>query len=188
MRRCCGYRLCQNIAMHRVLIFLSSLCFCSLIAPAAEIMPPEAEQRIAREIYKEMIEVKSGFSTGSTTPIAESVASRFKAAGFPVSDIFVGGAIPGKANVVVRYHGTGERKPILLLAHIDVVEAKREDWSFDPFVFLEKDGYFYGRGTADDKAQAAIWVAALLRFKRENYRPNRDLILALTADEEGGGP
>ena len=151
-------------------------------------MPPEAEQRIAREIYKEMIEVKSGFSTGSTTPIAESVASRFKAAGFPVSDIFVGGAIPGKANVVVRYHGTGERKPILLLAHIDVVEAKREDWSFDPFVFLEKDGYFYGRGTADDKAQAAIWVAALLRFKRENYRPNRDLILALTADEEGGGP
>jgi acetylornithine deacetylase/succinyl-diaminopimelate desuccinylase-like protein len=77
---------------------------------------------------------------------------------------------------------------MLLLAHIDVVEAKREDWSFDPFVFLEKDGYFYGRGTADDKAQAAVWVATLLRFKREGYRPDRDLILALTADEEGGGP
>src|SRR5262249_30620166 len=84
-------------------------------------------------------------------------------------------------------HGAGARKPILLLAHIDVVEAKREDWSFDPFVLLEKDGYFYGRGTVDDKAQAAVWVATLLRFKRENYKPDRDMILALTADEESGG-
>jgi acetylornithine deacetylase/succinyl-diaminopimelate desuccinylase-like protein len=167
------------------LAFLSLLV---LSTRAAEIMPPDAEQRLAREIYKQMIEVKSGFTTGTTTPIAESVAARFKAAGFPASDVFVGGAIPAKANVVVRYHGTGARKPILLLAHIDVVEAKREDWTVDPFVFLEKDGYFYGRGTADDKAQAAVWVATLLRFKREGYRPDRDLILALTADEEGGGP
>ena len=90
--------------------------------------------------------------------------------------------------MVVRYHGSGARKPILLLAHIDVVEAKREDWTTDPFVFLEKDGYFYGRGTADDKAQAAVWVANLLRYKREGFLPDRDLILALTADEEGGGP
>ena len=155
---------------------------------AADVMPPEADQRLAREIYKQMIEVKSGFTTGATTPIAESVAARFRAAGFPASDIFVGGAIPTKANVVVRYHGSGTRKPILLLAHTDVVEARREDWSVDPFVFLEKDGYFYGRGTADDKAQAAVWVATLLRFKREGYKPDRDLILALTADEEGGGP
>jgi acetylornithine deacetylase/succinyl-diaminopimelate desuccinylase-like protein len=155
---------------------------------AADMMPPEAEQRLAREIYKQMIEVKSGFTTGSTTPIAESVAARFKAAGFPVSDIFVGGAIPTKANVVVRYRGTGARKPILLLAHIDVVEARREDWTVEPFTLLERDGFFYGRGTADDKAQAAVWVATLLRFKREGYKPDRDLILALTADEEGGGP
>jgi acetylornithine deacetylase/succinyl-diaminopimelate desuccinylase-like protein len=155
---------------------------------AADTMPPEAEQRLAREIYKQMIEVKSGFTTGSTTPIAESVAGRFRAAGFPPSEIFVGGAIPTKANVVVRYRGTGARKPILLLAHTDVVEARREDWTVDPFIFLEKDGYFYGRGTADDKAQAAVWVATLLRFKREGYKPDRDLILALTADEEGGGP
>jgi acetylornithine deacetylase/succinyl-diaminopimelate desuccinylase-like protein len=173
----------HNGAMRLALVSL--VC---LSAWAADIMPPEAEQRLAREIYKQMIEVKSGFSTGSTTPIAESVAARFKAAGFPASDIFVGGAIPTKANVVVRYHGTGARKPMLLLAHIDVVEALREDWTVDPFVFLEKDGYFYGRGTADDKAQAAVWVATLLRFKRENYKPDRDLILALTADEEGGGP
>jgi acetylornithine deacetylase/succinyl-diaminopimelate desuccinylase-like protein len=167
---------------------LALLALCGLSAWAADHLPPESEQKLAREIYKEMIEVKSGFSTGATTPIAESVAQRFKAAGFPASDIFVGGVIPTKGNVVVRYHGTGARKPILLLAHIDVVEAKREDWSVDPFVFLEKDGYFYGRGTADDKAQAAVWVATLLRFKREGYRPDRDLILALTADEEGGGP
>lgn len=175
--------LCHNVAMRVAL-----LCICSLSAWAAETMPPESEQRLAREIYKEMIEVKSGFSTGSTTPIAEAVARRFKAAGFPPSDVFVGGVIPTKGNVVVRYRGTGARKPILLLAHIDVVEAKREDWTVDPFVFLEKDGYFYGRGAADDKAQAAVWVATLLRLKREGYRPDRDLILALTADEEGGGP
>src|SRR5579864_9198363 len=142
--------------------------FCALVL-AADTMPPAAEQRLAREIYKQMIEVKSGFTSGSTTPIAESVAARFKAAGFPAPDIFVGGAIPTKANVVVRYRGTGARKPILLVAHIDVVEARREDWSVDPFVLLEKDGYFYGRGTADDKAQAAVWVATL-RLKREDRK------------------
>ena len=167
---------------------LALIALLGISAWAADLMPPVAEQQLAREIYKQMIEVKSGFTTGSTTPIAESVAARFKAAGFPASDIFVGGAIPTKANVVVRYHGTGAHKPILLLAHTDVVEALRSDWSVDPFTFLEKDGFFYGRGTADDKAQAAVWVATLLRFKREGFKPDRDLILALTADEEGGGP
>lgn len=151
-------------------------------------LPPEADQHLAREIYKEMIEVNSGFSTGSTTPIAEAVAKRLKAAGFPDSDVFVGGVIPKKGNLVVRYHGTGARKPILLLAHIDVVEAKREDWSLDPFQLTEKDGYFYGRGTGDDKAQASIWIANLIRYKREGFTPDRDIIVALTADEEGGGP
>jgi len=153
-----------------------------------DLMPPAAEQRLAREIYKEMVESKSGFSSGATTPIAAAVAARLKGEGFAEGDIFVGGARPEKANIVVRYHGTGARKPILLLAHTDVVEAKREDWSTDPFEFIEKDGYFYGRGTADDKAQAAVWVANLIRYKREGFRPDRDLIVALTADEEGGGP
>jgi len=151
-------------------------------------LPPEADRPLARDIYKEIIEIKSGFTTGATTPVAEAVAARLKAAGFPNSDIFVGGAIPKKANIVVRYHGTGKRKPILLLAHTDVVEAKREDWSMDPFTFIEKDGYYYGRGTSDDKAQAAIWIANLIRYKREGFKPDRDLIVALTADEEGGGP
>ena len=151
-------------------------------------LPPEADQRLAHDIYREIIEIKSGFSTGATTPVAQAVAKRLRAAGFSDSDIFMDGASPTKANLVVRYRGTGKLKPILLLAHTDVVEAKREDWSMDPFVFTEKDGFFYGRGTADDKAQAAVWIANLLRYKREGYKPDRDIIVALTADEEGGGP
>jgi acetylornithine deacetylase/succinyl-diaminopimelate desuccinylase-like protein len=116
------------------------------------------------------------------------MAKRFLDAGFPREDVVVAGAAPHKGNVVVRYRGTGKAKPLLLLAHLDVVEAKREDWSVDPFTLLEKDGYFYGRGTGDDKAQAAIWVASLIRYRQEGFRPSRDLIVALTADEEGGGP
>ena len=155
---------------------------------AADVLPPPAERTLSRDIFKQLIEIKSGFTTGSTTPVAEALAARLKAAGFPSADIFIGGAAPHKANLVVRYHGTGVHRPILLLAHSDVVEAKREDWSFDPFVFGEHDGYFYGRGTSDDKAQAAVWIANLIRYKREGFKPNRDMIVAITADEEGGGP
>src|SRR5271170_7693492 len=166
---------------------LSIFVFSGLAAAAA--MPPPEDKQLAHDVYKEMIEIKSGTQTGATTPVAQAMAARFRAAGFPESDIFLGGPTPGKWNLVVRYHGAGARKPLLLLAHTDVVEAKREDWSpeFDPFKFTEKDGYYYGRGTSDDKAQAAIWVANLLRYKREGFKPDRDLILALTADEEGGG-
>jgi len=165
-----------------------TLALAPLVCFAASNMPPEAEQRLAHDIYREIVEIKSGYSTGSTTPVAEAVARHLRTAGFQDSDIFLGGAIPTKANLVVRYHGTGKLKPILLLAHTDVVEAKREDWSLDPFTFTEKDGYYYGRGTADDKAQAAVWIANLIRYKREGYYPDRDIIVALTADEEGGGP
>jgi acetylornithine deacetylase/succinyl-diaminopimelate desuccinylase-like protein len=161
---------------------------CTAMTLAAQTMPPPAEQQLAHDIYKEFVEIQSGFTTGATTPVVEAAAKRLKAAGFPDSDIFIGGAIPTKANLVVRYHGTGARKPMLLLAHTDVVEAKREDWSMDPFKFVERDGFFYGRGTSDDKAQAAVWIANLIRYKREGYKPDRDIIVALTADEEGGGP
>ena len=170
--------------MWRPLLLAVSLGRCF----AGDVMPPPADRALARDIFKQIIEIKSGFTTGSTTPVAEALAARLKVAGFPASDIFVGGAAPHKANLVVRYHGTGVHKPLLLLAHSDVVEAKREDWSFDPFVFAERDGYFYGRGTSDDKAQAAVWIATLIRFKREGFKPNRDIIVAITADEEGGGP
>ena len=154
----------------------------------AQTMRPEDEKNLARAIYKEFIEIQSGYTTGATTPVAEAAAARLKAAGFPASDIFVGGADPKKANLVVRYRGTGARKPILLLAHTDVVEAKPEDWTTNPFQFVEKDGFFYGRGTGDDKAQAAVWIANLIQYKREGFKPDRDIIVALTADEEGGGP
>ena len=158
-------------------------------APAsAQTTRPAPEQALARAIYKEFIEIPSGFTTGATTPVARAAAARLKAAGFPDADVHVDGPNPRKANLVVRYHGTGARKPLLLLAHTDVVEAKREDWSMDPFQLIEKDGYFYGRGTGDDKAQAAVWIANLIQYKAEGFTPDRDIIVALTADEEGGGP
>ena len=154
----------------------------------AQITRPEVERKLAHDIYKEFVEIQSGFTSGATTPVTEAAAVRLRAAGFSESDIFVGGANPKKANLVVRYHGTGALKPILLLAHIDVVEAKREDWSMEPFQLTERDGFFYGRGTGDDKAQAAIWISNLIQYKKEGFKPDRDIIVALTADEEGGGP
>src|SRR6478609_2006014 len=155
---------------------------------AADLMPPLADRQLTRAIFQQLVEIKSGYTTGATTPAAEAMAARLREAGFPESDIFLGGASPKKFNLVVRYHGSGTRKPLLLLAHTDVVEAKREDWSLDPFQFTERDGYFYGRGTLDDKAQATVWIANLIRYKREGFHPDRDIIVALTADEEGGGP
>lgn len=146
-------------------------------------------QQLAREIYKELIEINTGVTTGNITTAALAMARRFKAAGIPDSDIFVGGPRPEKHNVVARIRGrnTG-RKPIILLAHIDVVEALKADWSadLDPFVFTERDGYYYGRGTADDKAMASIFVANAYRLRQEGYVPDRDIIIALTADEESG--
>jgi len=140
----------------------------------------------AREIFKQLVEINTTDSVGSTTVAAEAMAARFRAAGFPEADIKVLGPNPRKGNLVVRYRGNGSKRPMILLAHLDVVEAKREDWSFDPFTLTEKDGYLYGRGTADDKTMAAVFVANLLRLKSEGFVPSRDLILTLTADEEGG--
>jgi len=169
----------------------SSIIFTAIllsVSASAQTTRPDSEKQLAHDIYKQFVEIQSGYTTGATTPVAEAAAARLKAAGFSDSDIFLGGAIPTKGNIVVRYHGTGTAKPILLLAHIDVVEAKREDWSTDPFQFIEKDGFFYGRGTSDDKAQAAIWIANLIQYQKEGFKPDRDIIVALTADEEGGGP
>jgi acetylornithine deacetylase/succinyl-diaminopimelate desuccinylase-like protein len=141
---------------------------------------------LAREIFKELIEINTTDSSGSTTSAAEAMAARLRAAGFPASDMQVIGPNARKGNLVMRMHGSDEGRSILLLAHTDVVEARREDWSMDPFTFIERDGYFYGRGTTDMKDMAAAWVTTLIRFKREGFTPARDLILALTADEEGG--
>ncbi len=152
----------------------------------AQTAPLSAHQQMTREIFQQLIEINTTDSVGNTTTAAEAMAARLKAAGFPADDIKVLGPNPRKGNLVFRYRGTGTRKPLLLLAHLDVVEALREDWSFDPFKFLEKDGYYYGRGTIDDKAMAAIFIANLIRYKQEGFKPDRDLIVALTTDEEGG--
>ncbi len=170
--------------MSRFLLVALALAPCF----AADLMPPLADQQLTRSIFQQLVQIQSGYTSGATTPAAEAMAARLREAGFPESDIFLGGASPKKSNLVVRYHGSGARKPLLLLAHTDVVEAKREDWSLDPFQFIERDGYFYGRGTLDDKAQATVWIANLIRYKREGFHPDRDIIVALTADEEGGGP
>jgi acetylornithine deacetylase/succinyl-diaminopimelate desuccinylase-like protein len=149
----------------------------------------QPHQQLARDIYKELIEINTGVSTGNITTAANAMARRFRDAGIPEADIFVGGPRPEKFNVVARIRGRNSgRRPIVLLAHIDVVEALKADWSadLDPFVFTERDGYYYGRGTADDKAMASIFVANAFRFKTEGYLPDRDIIIALTADEESG--
>ncbi len=146
----------------------------------------EEMNALAREILKQLIEINTTDSVGNTTTAAEPMAARLRAAGYAEKDVVVLGPNARKGNVVARLHGTGRHKPLLLIAHLDVVEARREDWTTDPFQFVEKDGYFYGRGTSDIKGGDAILVANFIRWKREGFVPDRDLILALTADEEGG--
>lgn len=157
------------------------------VSPSAA-QDPGQHDRAARDILKQLIEINTTDSSGSTTKAADAMAARLKAAGFPAADVLVLGPNARKGNLVARLRGRGAGKPILLLAHLDVVEARKEDWSqgLEPFVFTERDGFFYGRGTSDDKGHAAIWIANLIRYKQEGFVPERDLIVALTADEEGG--
>lgn len=146
-----------------------------------------ADQRLAREIFQELIEINTTHSAGDTTRAAEAMAARLRLVGFPDSDVQVTGPGPRNRNLVARLRGTGRRPPILFLAHLDVVEARPEDWSMDPFKLNERDGFFYGRGTSDIKDGAAILIADFVRMKQDGFRPDRDLIIALTAGEESGG-
>ncbi len=140
---------------------------------------------LLREIYQELVEIDTSPS-GSTAPAAEALAARLSREGFPEEDVHVLGNRPERSNLVARLRGRGTQPPILLLAHLDVVEALREDWTYDPFTLSEIGGYFYGRGTLDDKSMCAIWIANLIRLKREGWMPDRDIIVALTAGEEQG--
>ena len=159
----------------------AALLLAPAAAQAAELTPA---QQAFRQIYQELVEINTTDSIGDTAKAAEAMAVRLRTAG--LADVQVLSSGPRKGNLVARLRGTGARKPILLMAHLDVVEALASDWSFDPFKLTEKDGYFYGRGTGDDKFMAATFVANLIRYKQENFTPNRDIILALETDEEIG--
>jgi acetylornithine deacetylase/succinyl-diaminopimelate desuccinylase-like protein len=149
---------------------------------AAEALSPQ--QRFAFDIYKELVEINTVTATGDTARAAEAMAARLKAAGFADDDIHVFSPAPHKGNLVARLRGSGARKPILLVAHLDVVPADVVDWTTDPFKLTENDGYYYARGTGDDKYMAAAFVNNLIRYKQEGYKPDRDIIVALETDEE----
>src|SRR5258707_14206813 len=164
------------------------VAFPALAAPPQDIQA--GEQRF-RELYKELVETNTTLSAGSCTLAAERMAARLKAAGFPDSDLtfFAAPDHPKEGGLVAIYPGKDPKaKAVLLLAHIDVVEARREDWTRDPFTLVEEGGYFYARGAADDKAQAAIWVDTLIRYRQEGFHPKHTLKMALTCGEEGGAP
>jgi len=150
--------------------------------------PPEATKAIARELLKGLVEINSTHSFGSTVA-AEWVASRLRAAGFPSEDLTLIAPPdqPDRGNLIIRLHGRGKGRPLLFISHLDVVEAMKEDWSVDPFLLTEQEGYLYGRGTYDIKGDDAALVASLVRLKTEGYIPDRDIVIALTADEETFG-
>ena len=163
---------------------LISLIFSLPLASSAQV--DSSGQQLALSIFHQLIEINTTQSVGSTTTAAQAMEQRFLDAGFPQQDLFLGGVNDRNGNLVVRYHGTGAKPPILFICHLDVVEAPREKWHTDPFKFVEKDGFYYGRGTQDMKDNDAILVASFILMHKQHYRPDRDLILALTADEEGG--
>src|SRR5258706_447895 len=160
-------------------------CLVSLAEPV-HAQTLTAQQQLAVDIYKELVEINTVTETGDTGRAADAMAARLRAAAFDAADVQVFKPAPRKGNLVARLRGAGVRKPILLLAHLDVVEALPADWSFDPFKLTETDGYYYGRGSGDDKFMAATFVTNLIRYKQEGFRPDRDIILALETDEEIG--
>lgn len=167
----------------------TTLLLAAAIDPAAQLHAQQADtqnRQLAHDIFQQLIEINTTDSVGSTTVAAQAMQKRLLEAGFPAADVQLLGPNDRKGNLVVRYRGTGAKKPILIIAHLDVVEALREDWTTDPFKFVEKEGFYYGRGTQDMKEDDALFVADFIRLWKEGYKPDRDIILALTADEEGG--
>ncbi|MGD8416947.1 MAG: M20/M25/M40 family metallo-hydrolase [Pseudomonadales bacterium] len=164
-----------------------AIAFGLLLPSAVSAAELTEHQQLAHDIFKELIEINTTDSVGDNTAAARAMAARLIDAGFPEEDVRVIVPAERKGNLVARLRSPAPlHRPILLLAHLDVVEANPEDWTVPPFQFLERDGYYYGRGTTDDKDEAAIYTANMIRMQEEGYRPNRDIILALTADEEGG--
>ena len=167
-------------------LLLSTVLCGTAVAQAPQL--PEQDRVLARQIFKEFVETNSQDSNGSVTAVSEAARKEFLKAGFDPNDLILAGPNDRKQNLVVRYHGAAgsKLKPILIIGHTDVVEARRSDWTLDPYTLTEKDGYFYGRGTQDMKDGDADVVESFIRMHREGYVPDRDIVLALTADEEGG--
>ncbi|MGH7592513.1 MAG: M20/M25/M40 family metallo-hydrolase [Gemmatimonadales bacterium] len=163
---------------------LPGLCLVLATTPLSAQAPSEAAQREAREILTAMVSMNTSLQHGDVTPLAEELAARFRRAGVPAADVQVIGPEARNKNLVVRLRGKPGSKPVLFLAHLDVVDALRGDWSLEPFALTEKDGWLYGRGTADDKGPAATLMAGALALVRSRAVPNRDIILALTSGEE----
>ena len=173
--------------MRRVWIWLGTALLTSMLTTNGAGAQTRTEyQQLAHDIIRQLIEINTTDSVGNVTTAAEAMAKRLRESGFDEKDIQTAGPRDNKKNLIVRYRGTGARKPVLFIGHLDVVEARREDWTTDPFTLVEKDGYFYGRGAEDMKSGDALLVTNFIRLKKERYAPDRDLILALTADEEGG--
>jgi acetylornithine deacetylase/succinyl-diaminopimelate desuccinylase-like protein len=176
--------------IHHFTLGLALFCAVSAVAGASDLpatpRSPAQYDQLARALFAQLVGMNTTHAKGSAQA-AEALAARFKAAGFPDGDVFVGGPRPDKMNIVVRLHGRGKGKPVLFNAHLDVVEAIRETWSVEPFELTEKDGFFYGRGTIDIKNEVAVLAANLIRLKQEGFKPNRDIILAFNTDEEAGG-
>lgn len=173
-----------------VLMVAGALMALATGADAQTAEPPKTvrpDQLAFRDLYKELVEINTTLSVGSCTAAAQAMGARLKAAGYPEADVkvVVADGHPKEGSLVAILHGTDAKsKPMLLLAHIDVVEANRADWTRDPFKLVEENGYFFGRGTSDDKAQAAIWVDSLVRLKQSGFKPKRDIKMALTCGEE----
>ncbi len=157
--------------------------------PAPGPMPPQDNQRLAHDIFRQIVQIRSVHAVG-TKAVAEALYARFKAAGFTDQEMHLvpEGPWPDQVNLVVRLKGKGQgqRKPVMWICHMDVVDARPQDWSVPPFKFTEKDGFFYGRGTSDMKDEDAAAAASLIRLKKEGFVPDRDIIVAFTADEEVG--
>lgn len=175
--------------MRRPLVVLALAGTLLSRAAAAQDGLAPADRALARDIFKQLIEINTTDSLGNTPRAARAMAQRLRAAGFAAPDVRVLiGPDATHGNLVARYRGTGTGgRPIVVFAHLDVVPARRSDWSVDPFTFLEKDGYFYGRGTTDDKVGDAVLIANFIRLQRDHVKPTRDLILVLTGDEETNG-
>jgi acetylornithine deacetylase/succinyl-diaminopimelate desuccinylase-like protein len=174
-------------AMKTLIAALTASLSLTLTAPARA-ADADAGREALREIYKEMVEIDSSQSTGSCTKVVRAAQTRLKAAGFTDDDVqvVVPEGKPDDGNIVARIHAKNPaKKGVLLLAHIDVVDARRADWERDPFKLVEEDGFFYGRGSADDKSMAAVFLDLMIRLKQErNFKPKRDVVMALTCGEE----